>query len=508
MNRLLTRQIPQQLYRPDQVRDYEARAAEIAGISMWQLMQRAGRAAFECLREAYPAPLRVAVLCGSGNNGGDGYVLATQAALAGYDVRVFTAKPAATELSARAQSSWQAQGGQIEALLDWGDCDPDVVVDALLGTGVDTPVQGDIAEAIASVNEARLPVIAIDVPSGLHADTGRVLGQAIQARHTVTMVAPKRGLYTAQAGDYCGQLWFADLGILREFRTLCKAAAWRLDPTQLTQAFPPRPWNCHKGMFGHVVIIGGSEGMVGAVQLAGMAALRAGAGKVTVICQHGSQGFAPELMVRSLQADDPDSDTLLQQADVIAIGPGLGQQQWGQAWWHKVVELDTPLVVDADALNLLARNPMRRDDWILTPHPGEASRLLATQANELEQDRWDTAARLHEQYGGVVVLKGAGSIIYHSDYVAVNTSGNPGLASAGMGDVLTGVIAAVLAPLYAQAGQLRQSLPESTGYAALVHGLAAQTASQTRGQRGLLASDVIDSISAWVNPSQGGSTAD
>ncbi|MCC5878979.1 MAG: NAD(P)H-hydrate dehydratase [Idiomarina sp.] len=505
MNRLLSSSIPQQLYRPQQVRDNEQRAAELACVSMWQLMQRAGRAVFECLREQFPPPLRIAVLCGSGNNGGDGYIVATHALMAGYEVRVYAHKAPASEDAKRALSGWQTQGGEVEPLSDWLDSDADVVIDAMLGTGLTSEVRGELAEAIDSVNEARLPVIAVDIASGLDGDTGRVLGCAVKARHTVTMVALKRGLYTGEAGEYSGRLWFADLGILREFRTLTKAAAWRLDPCQLPQAFPPRPWNSHKGMFGHVVVIGGSEGMAGAAQLTALAALRAGAGKVSVICEPGQQSMAgarAEIMVRGMLSDDAAAESLLQQADVIAIGPGLGQGIWGQSWWQKVSELETPLVVDADALNLLAQNPLRRDDWVLTPHPGEAGRLLDCTSAEVEQDRWRSVSLLQQRYGGVVVLKGAGSLVQSQDYLAVNTTGNPGLASAGMGDTLTGIISALLATfmatLHANAKTVRQSMAETVGYAVLVHGGAADSAA-AHGQRGLLAGDVIDHIRGWVN---------
>lgn len=504
MNHLVSQSLPQQLYGPEQVRDAEQRAAELAGVSMWQLMQRAGRAAFECLREQYPPPLKVSVLCGRGNNGGDGYVLAALAAGAGYEVCVYAIDQPTTDNAGIARQQWQNLGGRIEPLADWADSEPDVVIDAILGTGLRNEVAAELREVIESVNEAQLPVIAIDVPTGLHADTGRVLGCAIRARHCVCLVALKRGLYTGHAGEYCGTLWFADLGILREFRTLTKAAAWRLDTSQLFNAFPARPWNSHKGMFGHVLIIGGSAGMAGAVQLSALAALRSGAGKVSVICQPGQEAIAgsrPEVMVHGLNADDVLADALLQQADVIAIGPGLGKHTWGRQWWQKVMELDIPLVVDADALGLLAEQPTKRDDWVLTPHPGEAAKLLATSSDEIEQDRWQSAQRLQTQYGGVVVLKGAGSVVYHPEYVAVNTSGNPGLASAGMGDVLTGIIAAQLAPLFCKHGQVRQSVAETVGYAVLVHGKAGDSASQ-QGQRGLLASDVIEHIRDWVNPVQ------
>lgn len=504
MNHLLSPSIPQQLYRPEQVRDNEQRAAELAGVSMWQLMQRAGRAAFECLREQYPPPLKVSVLCGSGNNGGDGYVLATQAAIAGYQVRVFAAKSPNSEDATTALQHWQRAGGQVEPLAEWAEHEPDVVIDALLGTGLQDAVHGELAEVIDGVNEARLPVIAIDVPSGLHADTGRVLGCAIRARHCVCLVALKRGLYTGQAGDYCGALWFADLGILREFRTLAKAAAWRLDSSQLVQAFPARPWNSHKGMFGHVVIVGGAEGMAGAAQLSALAALRAGAGKVTVICQPGQEAIAgskAEVMVRGLNANHGDADELLQRADVIAIGPGLGRRDWGRDWWQKVAEMEIPLVVDADALTLLAEHPLKRDDWVLTPHPGEAATLLDSEVEQVEQNRWLSAQQLQEQFGGVVVLKGAGSVVYHHEYVAVNTTGNPGMASAGMGDVLTGVVAALMGASLSKSAHVRQSVAETVGYAVLVHGKAADSASQM-GQRGMLATDLIGHIQRWVNPIQ------
>lgn len=502
MNRLLSPTLPQQLYCPEQVREYESKAAELAGISMGQLMQRAGRAVFECLRETFPPPLKVTVLCGSGNNGGDGYIVATHASLAGYEVRVFAHGSPSTEDALRAQQGWHNQGGSTEILGDWLDSDADVVIDALLGTGLSRPVDGDIADAIESLNDARLPVIAIDVPSGLNADTGRVMGCAVQARHTVTMVALKRGLFTGEAGDRLGELLFADLGILREFRALTEASAWRLDVTQLSQALPKRPWNSHKGMFGHVLIIGGDEGMAGAVYLAAKAALRTGAGKVSVICapdQSTLAGHQPEVMVRERNADDDDVDALIAQADVVAIGPGLGRCAWGRDWWHKLAEAEKPLIVDADALYFLAQTQQRRDDWVLTPHPGEAARLLNCSVTEVEENRWYSAALLQEQFGGTVVLKGAGSIICGEEYVAVNTSGNPGQASAGMGDTLTGIISALIAPLYTHAAQIRQSVAETTGYAVLIHGAAAdQAASGT--PRGLIATDVINSLRDVINP--------
>lgn len=511
MTKAITDSIPQQLYTPEQVREIEPQAAQLAGVSMWQLMRRAGHAVFSCLQSHFPLQNqrfqpRVTVLCGSGNNGGDGYVLATLASLAGYPVRVFASKAPTSDDAKRAQHDWHQQGGRTENIDDWADADADVVIDALLGTGLNEPVRDTLASIIEGLNESGLPVIAIDLPSGLHADTGAVLGVAVRAQHTVTMVAAKRGLFTGQASDYCGHCWFADLGILREFRTLADAKAWRLELQQLHHAIPPRPSTSHKGMFGHVVVVGGSEGMAGAARLAGEAALRAGAGKVSVICQPGQQalvGLTPELMVRGLDVSDTASDDLLAAADIVAIGPGLGREQWGRSWWHKLLDYDGPLVVDADALNLLALAPTQRDDWVLTPHPGEAAGLLGWSTSDIATNRWQAAETLMEQFGGVVVLKGAGSIIQGQDYTAVNTTGNAGLASAGMGDALTGIIAAFLAPLYVTpmhaAHSMRQSLAETVGYAVLAHGAAGDRAAG-QAPRGMLASDLINAIRNEVNP--------
>ncbi|MCH8492885.1 MAG: NAD(P)H-hydrate dehydratase [Idiomarina sp.] len=511
MHSWITQSIPQQLYTPEQVREFEPEAAARAGVSMWQLMQRAGEAAWQCLQQCTRnTQPRIAVLCGPGNNGGDGYLLACHALEAGYQVRVFAHGEPRSEDGQRALQRWLSLGGQIEPLMEWADHEPDWVVDALLGTGLNNAIRGEIRECIEALNEASLPVLAIDVPSGLNANTGTVMGVAVKASCTVTMVAVKKGLTTAMAADCIGTLFYADLGIQREFRLLTEPSAWLLHKEQIAHQLPPRAKVCQKGNFGHVLVIGGSAGMAGAARMAATAAMRSGAGKVSVVCEPGQEalvGIQPELMVRGLAADTPAAEALLEQATVIAIGPGLGQSAWGKLWWQRFClrSQDKPVaaVIDADGLNLLAQQLARGEELpvaegaVYTPHPGEAARLLQCSIADIEQDRWLAAATLQELLSGTVVLKGAGSIISGPSATAVNTFGTPALASAGMGDVLTGIIAGLLAQQ--QALLIEAESAAQTGV--MIHSLAAEQAANGHC-RGVLASDVIEHIRIWVNPEQ------
>jgi len=512
----------QQLYTPEQVREHESSAAEQAGISQWQLLERAGQAVFKCLKQRFPIPNTVAVLCGGGNNGGDGYVVATLAQKAGYQVRVFASEDMSQQSleAALALNLWLETGYEVGSFADWAEASADVVIDALLGTGLNKPVRDDLANVINDLNQRKLPVIAVDIPSGLHGDTGQVQGYAVKAAHTVSFVGMKRGLYTGAARDYCGQLWFADLGVLKELRAHTEPAAWRLDAHQLSQWLPARLEQSHKGHFGHLLIIGGQRGMAGALRMAGEAALRSGAGKVTLVCEPGQEAFMagiPELMVLGLDVSKADDaaylEQLMQQVTHIAIGPGLGQRAWGQKLWLKALAANKPMVVDADALNLLAQTPLKRDNWVLTPHPGEAARLLATDTETIEVNRWQSVQALQEKYGGCVVLKGSGSLIQSSDKVAVCAAGTPALATAGSGDVLTGIVGGLMA----QSKSLGLSPWETTCAAVLVHSLAGESAashirtassigaaSNLSGSvtRGLRATDLMAQIVQWVNPDE------
>lgn len=502
------------LFSPEQIRRNEGAAAEREGLTMWQLMERAGQAVFRCLRQHYSVPTTVAVLCGPGNNGGDGLVLATIAQQAGYQVRVFAEADAFDKQSleaALALNLWLESGGEVEPLTAWPDAEADVVIDALLGTGLNSRVRGIYGATIENVNTRKLPVLAVDIPSGLNGETGQVMGSAVEATHTISFIGMKRGLYTADARDYCGQLWYADLGLATAIEEETVPAAWRLESKQLRSWLPKRKEQSHKGLYGHVLIVGGQRGMAGAVRLAGEAALRSGAGKVTIVCEPGQEELVvgvPELMVLGLDAREEEHaaefERLLMAVDVVAVGPGLGQSDWGQSLWVSVLASSKPMVVDADALNFLAQAQLKRENWILTPHPGEAATLLGTDNKSIQANRWESAKALQEKYGGTVVLKGSGTLVQGKEYVAVCTAGSAALASAGTGDVLTGITAGI----WAQAEALGLSQWQVACTGVLVHGLAGECVASSfqtdeKVTRGLCASDLMTHIVRWVNPNEG-----
>lgn len=486
------------VYTPAQVQALDRCAIEQFDIPGRVLMARAGRAAWQSLHERMPQCRHLMVLCGGGNNGGDGYVIARLAADAGLQVTL-------CPLSLVEQLKGDAAAAAADALAVVEPVDfsaeqlaqADVVVDALFGTGLDRPVTGHWADVIDAVNKAAKPVFAIDVPSGLSARTGQVLGCALRARWTISFIGRKQGLYTAQAPDYVGTLLFDDLDVPAGVFDQTPVAKGVLQSDQLADLLPQRSRSAHKGYFGHVLVVGGDDGMGGAVRIAGEAAARTGAGLVSIATRaaHVAPVLAarPELMVRGIDAAD-EVLSLCSRANVVAIGPGLGQQPWGQALFNAVIdnpESRAALVVDADGLNLLAAAPRQSENWVLTPHPGEAARLLGCRVAEVEQDRFAAVDALVARYGGVVVLKGAGTIIGNSDQQCLNASYNPGMASGGMGDALTGVIAGLLAQ--------GLSTWEAANAGVLLHSQAADQA-VTNGERGLLATDVLAHLRQVVNP--------
>ena len=468
------------------------------------LMERAGAAAFGFLRRRWPAAQRVGVLCGAGNNGGDGYVLARLAQLAGLQVRLaaVAGPPRPGSEADAARQGWLACGGVEQPGVAAALADADVAVDALLGTGLDRPPAGAAADAIAALNACGRPVLALDVPSGLDADTGAAPGVVVRAEATVSFVVRKQGLYTGAARGCCGELVFDDLGVPGPaVDTAGAAPAVLLDLPRLRAAcLPPRRRDAHKGDFGHVLVLGGDHGYGGAVRLAGAAAARAGAGLTSVATrtEHVAAliGGQPELMGRGVQTA-ADLAPLLARASVLAVGPGLGQGDFGRTLWGAALGSGLPLVVDADALNLLAASPQRRDDWILTPHPGEAARLLGMTAAQVEADRYAAVRALQQRYGGVVVLKGAGTLVYDGHApIGVVPDGNPGMATGGMGDVLTGLIAG----LWAQG----LPAPAAAALGACLHGAAADGIAARRGERGLLAGDLLPALPALLNGTDDG----
>ncbi len=495
--------LPHALYRAEQVRALDRAAIKAHGIPGIELMNRAGAAAYRLLRGLWPDQGRLTVLAGGGNNGGDGYVVARLALADRLDVRVLhLVDPERLKgEAALAFAAFRAAGGGCEPYRSLPG-NGGVVVDALLGTGLERPVEGAWAAAIEAVNAARVPVLAIDVPSGLHADTGAVLGTAIRAQATISFIGLKRGLFTGDGPDCCGSLSFSALEVPAVIYSREILAARRIDWSQQSGTLAPRRRTAHKGDFGHVLVIGGAPGMSGAARLAGEGALRAGAGLVTVATHPEHARLLnltrPELMVAGV-ADGADLDPLIERADVIAIGPGLGLGPWGRSMWTRVRTLDRPLVVDADALNLLAEagepdggGEPGAPDWILTPHPGEAARLLGASTPEVGRDRFAAAEALQDRYGGAVVLKGAGTIVQGSSHrpPAVCSDGNPGMATAGCGDVLTGVIAALRAQ--------GLSADEAACAGVCLHAAAGDRAALA-GEKGLLAGDLLDALRGVAN---------
>jgi len=438
------------LYTVDQVRQVDRNAIERLHVPGFELMQRAADAAFARLRERWPQAGRLVLLAGSGNNGGDAFALGTFARKAGFPVGAvaLAGEPGADAL--RARMAFVATGGQVlDAETAPGLPDADVYVDGLFGIGLSRPVTGAAAALIDRVNALGRPVLALDIPSGLDADTGSRLGSTIRADATVSFIAWKRGQFTADAADCCGALTLATLELPEDAFAYLPADAMLLDGS-LAGLLVPRASNANKSTFGHVLAIGGDVGMGGAIRLTGEAALRCGAGLVSVATQSGNvmamNAARAELMAHGASAAD-DLAKLADRATVIAIGPGLGQGTWGRSLFEAAIAGGKPTVVDADALNLLAQAPRKFPDrFVLTPHPGEAARLLGCDTATIQRDRYAAARKLAATYSAVVVLKGAGSLIANPQgHVAVCPWGNPGMASGGMGDVLTGVVAALLA---------------------------------------------------------------
>ncbi|GAB3013815.1 NAD(P)H-hydrate dehydratase [Bowmanella dokdonensis] len=490
--------IAQKVFSTEQVKATEPVAAQIAGISLYELMERAGLGVFDELQLHFPQARRLLVLVGHGNNGGDGFVLARLARQAGIEVTLVEIGEQAkfSEDTRAACQRWLDNGGQNHR---WPH--PlhgyDLVVDAMLGTGIQGEVRSPYREVIDKLQEVESAILSIDVPSGLNADTGSPGGTAVQATRTVTLVAIKPGLVTGRGRQYTGKLSLARLGIGATFDKLAAPFASLIRLEDLPP-LPPRPANSHKGMFGRLLCIGGNQGMPGSMRLCAEAALRTGAGLVKVLCHPQSQNVVvqgcPELMLA-----DPEENPqqLFDWASCFAIGPGLGQDPWAQEWLNALLSYQQqhhkPMVLDADALNLVAasKNKKLPGNTVLTPHPAEAGRLLGLSAAEIEQDRYKALDRMVQLYSASLILKGAGSLVSANQERYVICDGNPGMASPGTGDLLTGVIAGLLA----------QGM--DTGHAVLraacLHGAAGDMAAEDGGERGMIASDLLPFIRRLVN---------
>ncbi|MFA5960009.1 MAG: NAD(P)H-hydrate dehydratase [Tatlockia sp.] len=480
------------LYQTQQIRACEQKAIEELAIPEDELMARAGTAAFAALTKQFPNVRNIAVFCGSGNNAGDGYVLARIAKEKGFSVVVHQYKtaehlpPAACHAALRAL----AVGVNCQELDEHIDSECELIVDALLGIGLTGDVQGSLVAAINQINESRLPVLALDIPSGLDADTGKIRGVCVKASVTVTFIGRKLGLMTLDGVDNTGICVCHDLHLAKCLATI-PAVAYLLTSSIQKEQLRPRLKNAHKGLFGHVLIIGGNYGMPGSVCLAAEAAMRVGAGSVTIATRFDLPlARLPEAMVYRIEKAS-DLNALMKRATVCVIGPGLGEDEWAQTVFTTALASQLPMVIDAQALRFLAEQPQYDDNWVLTPHPGEAAKLLDTSTAKIQDDRYQSVLRLQKTYGGNVVLKGAGSLIAGDESVTLCPRGNPGMSSAGMGDVLSGVIAGLIAQ-----GIL---LPEASQLGVWLHACAGDAAALEKGERGLLASDLMPHLHRLVN---------
>lgn len=492
-------QLPSHCWPVDHIAELEQKLCRLHDGSPYTLMWQAGEALATLVAEHFANTRHCLVLCGTGNNGGDGFVLASLLHQAGICVTVVEAtrhheRPAE---AARAKAYWDniARHPSLSAGDPWPD-DIDLIVDALFGIGLRQAPREESQALIDLANRHAAPVLAVDIPSGLAAQTGQPLGAVIQATATLTFITLKPGLLTGKGRAYSGKLWVADLGLSHLLPQLSPPIEC-LTARQLPRWLPQRQASAHKGDMGKVVVIGGAEGTAGAIRLSGEAALRSGAGLVRVLT-HASNivpllAARPELMVAELTSQSLGD--ALDWADIVAIGPGLGQSDWAKNALKDVKLSKKIMVWDADALNLLAIEPDKRQNRVLTPHPGEAARLLGISVAEVEADRLSAAHQLVERFGGVAVLKGSGTLITDgTSATSIAYVGNPGMASGGMGDVLTGVVTAFL-------GQGLKPF-EAACAAVVAHGHAADLVADDHGMRGMLALDVIEKLRISVNPLQ------
>jgi len=492
--------IEERLYRADGVRELDRRAIEDHGMDGYGLMVAAGTAAFGLLREHWPGTRRIAIVCGGGNNGGDGLVIGRRALAAGLAVDLVMMR-APEDLGGSAANAWadfSAAGGCLTAVEDFDPTRAEVIVDALLGTGLDRAVAGPAATVIERINRARggsetgPRVLAIDIPSGLAADSGRVLGVAVEADATITFIGHKRGLYTGAGPAHAGRVYFDALATPAAIHQDLEPWVRRVTRQRARLLLPRRSPVAHKGDAGRVLVVGGDTGMAGAVRMAGEAALRAGAGLVAVATRRAHtvaiSTARPELMTHALEDPARELPALLAAVDTCIVGPGLGRGEWGQAVMGAVVGREhRALLVDADGLNALAREPAPLPaGCVLTPHPGEAARLLGVSTAEIGGDRFAALDAMVERYAATVVLKGAGTLIgAPAMRTSLVASAQPALATGGTGDILAGVIGGLCAQGLSPAAAAEIGV--------WLHAAAAEETAAGR-EAGLLATDLLPAI--------------
>ncbi len=475
------------------------------GYSGLLLMKTAGERAFANIMARFSAAEPMVVLCGSGNNGGDGYVVAKCAQVIGLEVIVVQASAPKTKDTIQVCQEFVDRGGSIitsdtndiEALRSAG-----LIIDGLFGTGLNRAPSGCYADLIRAANQASCqvgrqagcPVVALDIPSGLDSDTGFAFDPCIEASMTVTFIGQKFGLFTGQGKNCSGQIKFEDLNLPADIQESIKPIA-KIIPSPALKKSPlkKRKADSHKGDYGNIIIAGGDNGMLGAPLLAGRAALRCGSGRVTVLSTERHLDMpalhCPELMSQCIE-DKTGFARLCEQCDVVVIGPGMGLSDWSKRIFDGLIELQKPMVIDADGLAFLAEAFGKRDHWVLTPHPGEAAKLLGCSTAEVQQNRLGAVTAISEKFGGVCVLKGAGTLVADasdaSDMVGVCDRGNPGMATAGAGDVLAGMIGSLMGQDF-DPGKAAQA-------GVWLHATCADKIAARIGMASLLAGDIIDAL--------------
>lgn len=502
-------------YSAKQVLENEASIAKNQGVALFDLMQSAGGAVFAELLKSWPNTKHIIIVCGKGNNGGDGFVVAKLAQQANIKVSVILTCQI-SQLTGDALLAYQAmmsvgvslivdnaEKNNLDGLTVMKNFTGEVIVDALFGIGFSGKLSSSLQALVLSINSHPANVISIDVPSGLCATTGQVQGaeteiQAVIADITVTFIVYKQGLLTGQAANFVGKLLLAPLAINFIFTEQVQSHYYYSQytvPLTLAKRLPAS----HKGNSGLLLAVGGGEGMPGAIRLASEAALRCGAGLVAVSCHKNNQGFMvngrPELMLAPTTSDLLVNSTQLHNAKTYLIGPGLGLGNEAKQLFELLCESSQAqhkrMTLDADALILLSQTEKYNQHWVLTPHPKEAAALLGCEVASIEADRFAAVRAISNQYGGICLLKGAGTLISDGERVFINNSGNAGMASGGMGDVLSGIITALM--------MQSDNIFYATCLAAYIHGASADIIANNNGQRGLLASDLFIPLQQLLN---------
>lgn len=488
-------QLPDALYDAAQVRDLDSRLIA-AGTPGLELMQRAAHAAWRAVRRQWPAGQQMTVLAGRGNNAGDGYLVAALAERAGWAVKVFAVGDSSS-LSGDAETAYKEARAAGVDVQPWSSQPLEgIVLDALLGTGLSGEVREPYAAVIQAINDSGLPVAAIDIPSGLCTDTGRTLGVAVRADLTITFIGLKVGLFTGDAADLVGELVFDDLQADSTIVAATPVSVKRLDTFNLPK-LAPRPRTAHKGMFGRVLVMGGDHGFGGAALLSTESTLRCGAGMVTLATrpEHVAPALVrfPEVMSTGIHSAN-QLMALIEPATVLVVGPGMGQNSWGRSLLSAAANADRPQVWDADALNQLAQGWVTLPkDCVITPHPGEAARLLGISTHDVQADRPKAARALARKFNAVCVLKGTGSLVANlNGELALCDHGHPAMATGGLGDVLAGVIGALLAQ--------KMSAFDAACLAVWLHAKAGEQLGALG--RGLAAADLIPVIRALLEEQQ------